>query len=135
MAHSQNKTTVMICDDEVDMLNMFKAALEPDYDVLTVDSGRECIEKFIEEKHRGRKVDVLVLDYKLGDMLGDIVACKIKELNGVKTILISAYDLDELMVRDLIERKCIVDTLKKPVRLPFLIEKIEQLIRERDRPQ
>ena len=64
-------------------------------------------------------------------MLGDIVACKIKELNGVKTILISAYDLDEKMVRDLIERRCIVSALKKPIRLQQpMIEKIEQVMKE-----
>jgi len=133
--NSGQKTTVMICDDEVDMLGLFKAALEPAYDVLTVDSGKDCIERFIEEKHRGRKIDVLILDYKLGDMLGDIVACKIKELNGVKTILISAYDLDEKMVRDLIERRCIVSTLKKPIRLPAMIQKIEQIMQDNNTMQ
>jgi response regulator RpfG family c-di-GMP phosphodiesterase len=125
-------TTVMICDDEVDMLGLFKAALAPAYDVLAVDSGKDCIEKFVEEKHKGRKIDVLILDYRLGDMLGDIVACKIKELNGVKTILISAYDLDEEMVKDLIERKCIVGALKKPIRLQPMIEKIEQVMKEKN---
>lgn len=123
-------TTVMICD--VDMLGLFKAALAPAYDVLAVGSGKDCIEKFVEEKHKGRKIDVLVLDYRLGDMLGDIVACKIKELNGVKTILMSAYDLDEEMVKDLIERKCIVSALKKPIRLQPMIEKIEQVMKEKD---
>lgn len=44
-------------------------------------------------KQKGKKVDVLLLDYKLGDMQGDVVACKIHELNGVKTFLISAYEL------------------------------------------
>jgi hypothetical protein len=44
-------------------------------------------------KQKGKKVDVLLLDYKLGDMQGDAVACEIYELNGVKTFLISAYGL------------------------------------------
>jgi len=61
-------TTVMVCDDEPDMLSLFKAALEPGYNILAVDSGKDCIEKFIEEKHKGRKIDVLILDYRLGDM-------------------------------------------------------------------
>ncbi|MDQ3947554.1 MAG: hypothetical protein M3218_00335, partial [Thermoproteota archaeon] len=100
--------------------------------ILAVDSGKDCIEKFVEEKHKGRKIDVLILDYRLGDMLGDIVACKIKELNGVKTILMSAYDLDEEMVKDLIERKCIVSALKKPIRLQPMIEKIEQVMKEKN---
>ena len=76
----------MVCDDEIDLLYLFKSALEPAYDVLAVESGKGCIEKFVEERHKGKKVDVLLLDYKLGDMLGDIVACKIHELKWRKDI-------------------------------------------------
>ncbi|HEX2557843.1 MAG TPA: response regulator, partial [Nitrososphaera sp.] len=95
---ASDKKTVMICDDETDILHMYKMALDREYDVIVVDSGKECIERYIAEKHSGKKINVLLLDYKLGDMLGDIVACKISELNGVKTLLISAYDLDEKIV-------------------------------------
>jgi response regulator RpfG family c-di-GMP phosphodiesterase len=125
---SNARKTVMICDDEVDLLNMYKKSLELDFEVIIVDSGKECIEKYIEEKHRGRKIHVLLLDYKLGDMLGDIVACKISELNGVKTLLISAYDLDQEMVKDLIARRCIVGTIRKPIRLPALTRQIQDTL-------
>jgi CheY-like chemotaxis protein len=60
-----NRKTVMVCDDETDLLYLFKTALEPTYDVLALESGTGCIEKFIEEKQKGKKVDVLLLDYKL----------------------------------------------------------------------
>ena len=123
-----NRKTVMICDDELDLLYLFKYALEPDYDVLIVDSGKDCIEKFLEEKHKGKKVDVLLLDYKLGDMLGDIVACKIHELNGVKTILITAYELEQDMVSQLIEKRCITGIMKKPVRIPTMIKELERML-------
>lgn len=33
-----DRKTVMICDDELDLLNLFKYALEPTYDVFIVDS-------------------------------------------------------------------------------------------------
>jgi len=125
---SDARKTVMICDDEIDLLNLFKKSLDIDYDVIIVDSGKECIERFIEEKHKGRQVHVLLLDYKLGDMLGDIVACKINELNGVKTLLISAYDLDQNMVKDLIARHCIVGTIRKPIRLPAIIRQIKDVL-------
>ena len=39
------------------------------------------------------KILLILLDYKLGDMLGNSVARKIKENNGIKIILISARDL------------------------------------------
>jgi response regulator RpfG family c-di-GMP phosphodiesterase len=116
----------MICDDEADILNLYKAALQRYYDVIIVDSGKECIERYIAEKHAGVKIHVLLLDYKLGDMLGDIVACRISALNGVRTFLISAYDLEQSMVNDLIERRCIVGTIKKPIRMPILLEQIKQ---------
>jgi response regulator RpfG family c-di-GMP phosphodiesterase len=123
-----NRKTVMICDDEVDLLHLFKYALEPTYDVVVVESGKGCIEKFLEEKHKGKKVDALLLDYKLGDMLGDFVACKIHELNGVKTILITAYELEQDMVSHLIERRCIIGIMKKPIRIPAMIKELEKVL-------
>jgi CheY-like chemotaxis protein len=118
----------MVCDDETDLLYLFKSALEPTYDVLAVESGRGCIEKFIEEKHKGKKVDVLLLDYKLGDMLGDIVACKIHELNGVKTFLISAYELERSVINHLMERRCIVGVMRKPIRVSAMIKELEKAL-------
>ena len=126
--NKNERKTVMICDDEIDLLNLYKKALDSDYNVIIVDSGKDCIETYISEKHRGKQIHVLLLDYKLGDMLGDIVACKISELNGVKTILISAYDLEKTMVEDLIARRCIVGTIRKPVRLPAMVKQIAQVL-------
>jgi CheY-like chemotaxis protein len=122
------RKTVMVCDDETDLLYLFKSALEPTYDVLAVESGRGCIEKFIEEKHKGKKVDVLLLDYKLGDMLGDVVACKIHELNGVKTFLISAYELERSVINHLMERRCIVGVMRKPIRVSAMIKELEKAL-------
>jgi CheY-like chemotaxis protein len=120
--------TVMICDDEADLLFLFKSALEPTYHVIAAESGRDCIEKFIEEKHKGKKVDVLLLDYKLGDMLGDIVACKIHELNGVKTFLISAYELEQAVINHLMKRRCIVGVMRKPIRVSAMIKELEKAL-------
>jgi response regulator RpfG family c-di-GMP phosphodiesterase len=72
------KKTVMICDDEPDLLNLFGQALRPKYNTILVSSGEDCIEKFVEEKNRGNKIHLLLLDYRLGDMFGDSVARKIK---------------------------------------------------------
>lgn len=127
---ANSKKTIMICDDEIDLLQMYEMALGGIYDIIMVDSGKECIQRYISEKHKGKKIHILLLDYKLGDMLGDIVACKISELNGVKTILISAYDLDQKLVNDLISRRCIVGTIKKPIRIPMMLEQIDNLSKE-----
>jgi CheY-like chemotaxis protein len=126
------KKTVMICDDEIDLLEMFQLALAGEYKILTADSGKGCIERYFEEKKvKGEKIDLLLLDYRLGDMQGDTVARKVKELNDVKIIMISAYELDEKMVEELKQSRYVVDVIKKPVSMKSLIEKIENFLTER----
>jgi response regulator RpfG family c-di-GMP phosphodiesterase len=116
----------MICDDEIDLLEMFKVALSEEYEILTANSGEDCIEKYFEEKKlKNKKIDILLLDYRLGNMYGDTVAKKVKELDDVKIIMISAYELDPKMVEELKQSGYIVDVIKKPVSVKSLIEKIE----------
>lgn len=122
------KKTVMICDDEADLLKIYSAALRKHFNVLTVNSGRSCIEKYMDYTLRGKKIDVLLLDYRLGDILGDDVACKVRELDGTKTILISAYELGKEKLDELKASNCIVDSIIKPVGLKALLEKVQHAI-------
>ena len=116
------KKTVMICDDEQDLLQVFELALESRYNVILASSGEDCIDRFIEEKNRGNKVHLILLDYRLGDMFGDSVARTIKQYNGTKIILISAYDLDSALVKELEENNHIANYIKKPIQIDDLIE-------------
>jgi CheY-like chemotaxis protein len=122
------RRTVLICDDERDLLLMFAIELETKYNVMTAASGEECIQKYVDERQKGRKIDLILLDYKLGDIMGDSVARKIKELNDVKIILISAYDLDHQMICDLKENEYVVEVLKKPFTIASLMQIIVQKI-------
>ena len=123
-----SKKTVMICDDDKDLRLLFGLVLKPKYNVILVDSGENCIDRFLEEKNCGNKIHLLLLDHRLGDMFGDVVARKIKEYNGVKIILISAYDLDYGLVKELEENKYISKYLEKPVHLNSLIELIGETV-------
>jgi CheY-like chemotaxis protein len=122
------KKTIMVCDDEQDLRLLFGLILRLKYNVIQVESGKNCIEKYIEEKNRGNKIHLILLDYRLGDMLGDAVARKIKEYNGVKIILISAYDLDHVLVKELEESKFIVQFIEKPIEPANLIEIVARTI-------
>ena len=122
------KKTVMICDDERDLLELFGKALQTKYNVILVSSGEDCIDKYIDEKNQGNKIHLILLDYRLGGMFGDSVARKIKEYNGTKIILISAYDLDGELVKDLEENKYIAKYVEKPIHLTNLIESVADLI-------
>ena len=118
----------MVCDDEQDLLNLFGQALKSKYNVILVRSGEDCIEKIIDEKSQGNKIDLLLLDYKLGSMYGDIVARKIKEIDGTRIILISAYELDDALVRELEENDFISKYIEKPIHLANLIEIVTNTI-------
>jgi response regulator RpfG family c-di-GMP phosphodiesterase len=118
----------MICDDERDLLDLFGRALKSKYNIILVGSGEDCIEKFINEKNRGNKIHLILLDYRLGGMFGDSVARKIKQYNGTKIILISACDLDRELVKDLEENKYISKYIEKPIHLTNLIELVADTI-------
>jgi response regulator RpfG family c-di-GMP phosphodiesterase len=122
------KKTVMICDDELDLLEFFGLALKIKYNVILVSSGEDCIDKYKDEKKQGNKIHLILLDYRLGGMFGDSVAKKIKEYNGTKIILISAYDLDGELVKDLEENKYIAKYIEKPISLYSLIESVADTI-------
>ena len=120
---------VMVCDDNEELLRLFRLALEQTYEVIQASSGKECLDKFNEEKNKGNKVDVLLLDYRLGDMTGDDVACKIRELDGTNTILISAYEIEKEVISRLKEKNCIVDTISKPISIYLLKKLVESAIK------
>ena len=128
MSFDAEKKTAMVCDDEPDLRLLFGQVLGSKYNVILVESGENCIEKYIEEKNRGNKIHLLLLDYKLGDMLGDSVARKIKEYNGVKIILISAYDLNYDFVKELEENNYISKYIEKPIHLTNLMELVADTI-------
>lgn len=118
----------MVCDDEADLLTMYAMALKKYYNVLTASSGRACIEKYMDHMLRSKKIDIVLLDYRLGDSTGDDIACKIRDLGDTKTILLSAYDLEKEKVDDLKTRNCIIDIIIKPVSIKALMDRVQQAL-------
>jgi CheY-like chemotaxis protein len=123
------KKTVLVCDDEQDLLQLFRLILKSRYNVILVDSGEDCINKYKEEKSRGNEIHLILLDYRLGDMYGDSVARKIKELNGTKIILISAYDPDDALLKELEDGDYISKYIEKPIHKNDLVELVAEITR------
>jgi len=117
--------TILVCDDEPDILRAYQLALRNRYNTITAKSGVECIQKYEAALKAGSKVHAVILDYRLGDMLGDDVARKVRDLGGTKVILISAYEIETSFLEDLKRQNCITIFLKKPFRLSTLISTIE----------
>ena len=105
----------MICDDEQDVLLSFEIMLKSKYNIMLVDSGEECIAKYIEEINPGKKRDLVPLDYRLCDIMGDSVARKIKEYGETKIILVSAFNIDGGPVKELENGSYISKYILKPI--------------------
>ena len=88
---------------------------------MTGVSWEQCIQKYVDVRQKGRKIDRILLDYELGDTMGDSVARKLKELIVTKNILISTYDLNHHMICDLKKNEYVVEILKKPFTIESLM--------------
>lgn len=125
----RKKKIMMICDDEPDMRLLYGLMFESRYDVIMVNSGEECIERYAEETKRGNKISLILLDYKLGGMLGDSVARKIKECNETKIILNSAYDVDNVLIKELENGNYISKYIQKPFDTDRLTDLVAEIVK------
>ncbi|MFQ5949935.1 MAG: response regulator [Nitrospiria bacterium] len=90
------KKTILAVDDEPAVLHSLKMLLHERYDLVTTESGEEAL--LILKK--GRRFDLLILDYRLADMDGLTLFKKIRQDDRVTPILfISAYGTKELLVK------------------------------------
>jgi len=125
----RKKKIMMICDDESDMRLLYGLVFGSRYDVIMVNSGEECIERYVEETKRGNKISLILLDYKLGGMLGDSVARKIKECNETKIILNSAYDVDAVLIKELENSNYISKYIQKPFDTDRLTDLVAEIVK------
>ena len=112
--------TLLICDDEPDLLELYAAMLSEDYKIVKASSGEECIRKYIEMKEKMGDITVILLDFRIGEVTGDKVARDLKEINGAKIILISAYEIDHDLIQRLKDERVIVEFVSKPITLDTL---------------
>jgi two-component system, sporulation sensor kinase E len=124
--------TLLICDDEPDLLELYAAMLSDDYKIVKASSGEECIKKYIEMKEKMDDITVILLDFRIGEMTGDKLARDIKEINGAKIILISAYEIDHDLIQRLKDERIIVEFASKPISLDTLKRIIAETISNDD---
>jgi CheY-like chemotaxis protein len=125
----RKKKTMMICDDNPDMLLLFGLVFESRYNLIMVDSGEECIDKYMKETTQGNKISLILLDHKLGGMLGDSVVRKIKECNETKIILNLAYNVDDVLIRDLENGNYISRYIHKPFDTDRLTDLVAEMVK------
>jgi DNA-binding NtrC family response regulator len=115
---------ILAIDDEVGFLNLLNAALEcKGYAVHTASTPQEAIKCYEE---RWREIDIVLLDYLLPQMSGDLVFDELKRLNpDVRVVLLTGCD--EAVADPLFERG-LRGYLQKPFDLPDLAQKVRDVI-------
>jgi CheY-like chemotaxis protein len=132
-ARTKEKNTVMVCEDDPEILQSIQQILGSKYSTIIVDSGTECLSKYIDEKAKGNQIDVLLVDYGLPDLPGDIIASTVRELGGnqkirTHTILLGTEEVDKELIDELKIKEYITETIEKPICGDTLLAIIEKAI-------
>ncbi len=85
-----SKASILIVDDDEDILYFFRVLLEENgYTVSTAATGEEAL-----EKAETNGYDLVLLDYKLTDTSGRVIAEKFRKINeSIQIIYITGYSL------------------------------------------
>jgi len=114
------KPSILVVDDERDMIKTFRTMLSGEYSVISALSGQQAIETV-----RGENIDLVLLDIRMPGMNGIETLKKIREIEK---------DLDVIMVTASKEIKSAVECIKLGafdyVTKPFEIDELRCLIRK-----
>jgi len=110
-----DEATVLVVDDEEDIVDLYSAFLADEYDVMTATGGEAALSVVDDD------VDVVVLDRRMPDRSGDEVLEAIRDRGyDCRVVMITAVDPDF----DIVEMG-FDDYLVKPVSKEDLIEIVE----------
>jgi DNA-binding NtrC family response regulator len=108
-----DRSTIVVVDDESDLVFMFKVTLEMNgYNVIGFTNPVEALE-YLKENHD--KCTLLITDYRMPEINGCELGTKIKEIDEkIKIIIITAYE-------NIIENADF-ELIKKPISTTKLLE-------------
>ena len=120
--------TVLIADDEANLLNLLKDNLEESgYSVLTAADGEQALHLWLENRP-----DVIVLDIEMPKMNGWQVLEEVRRVSKDKELpvilVLSAYTQPEDIRRGL--KLGANKYLTKPFKLKVLVESIEEFLKK-----
>jgi DNA-binding NtrC family response regulator len=124
------KRKVLIVDDEINILKVLSASFKKDgFDPHTALNGEEASKRLGE-----RRYDLVLLDYRLPDITGDVLLEKVKAGDpSIPVILLTAYGTIELAVEAM--KKGAYTFMTKPVNLEALMSVAREALRQKDASQ
>ena len=122
------KTTVLIVDDDRDLLRLLSAAFKSKgFEVHTMKNGKEALEDLMDEQNI-TSACLLVLDRMLPDMDGLEIFKKFQNqfLGRLPVLILSALSAEKDVLEGL--KVGAIDYITKPFSLPIFMEKALSLI-------
>ena len=119
-----SKAAILIVDDDEDILYFFRILLEENgYTVDTVQTGQEAL-----EKAETNRYDLVLLDYKLTDSFGCVIADELLKMNeSVQIIYITGYSVNGRVPRSDLVREVLV----KPIPEQVLLKTVSDAVADR----
>lgn len=114
-------------DDDEDILYFFRVLLEENgYTVGTAATGQEAL-----EKAETNGYDLVLLDYKLTDTYGGVIADELIQMNeSVQIIYITGYSLNGKVPRSELVREVLVKPIPEHVLLRAVSEAVAGQVAE-----
>ena len=123
---------VLVADDESDLLEQYKIALEAKgHNVTTCKDGEQCVKVYMIESHqqspntRETPFDAVVLDYQMPKKNGIDVAKEILESNPRQRIIFASGYIQETFLDSIKQLGQITEIMQKPFSLQALTDTIE----------
>ena len=90
----QVKRTIMLVDDEVDILETMSILMEEEYRMLTAERGDQALDLL-----ESQKVDLIIADQRMPGMTGVDLLARVRELHPeiVRLILTGYTDFDAML--------------------------------------
>ena len=131
LSHATDSTVtrdaVLVVDDERPILDMFSAALDSQFDVVTATSAREA-----EFALRKKPFKVVVADHLMpgGNGMGFLVRCR-EEYPHMQRVLVTGYMKPEMLLRS-VNEAALYRYLLKPVQMADLLRIVQDAVRAYD---
>ena len=122
-----SRDAVLVVDDERPILDMFSAALETQFEVVTAASAREA-----EFALRKKAFKVVVADHLMpgGNGMSFLVRCR-EEYPHMQRVLVTGYMKPEMLLRS-VNEAALYRYLLKPVQMTDLIRIVQDAVRAHD---
>ncbi|OGS44126.1 MAG: hypothetical protein A2539_00955 [Elusimicrobia bacterium RIFOXYD2_FULL_34_15] len=119
------KSTILVVDDEKNIIESYKALLEDKYYVLSAMSGADALNILKKET-----VNLVLLDVLMPDMDGLEVLKNIKEISGIEVIMITAVKTVRTAIQAM--KMGAYDYISKPFDMDDLLETVRKALEKQN---